>query len=800
MKITWNWLSEFVDLTLPVDVLAERLTMSGFEVESIEPRGRELADVVCAEIVRVRPHAQAEQLTICDIRAGGDAGAAVVCGAPNVHAGDRVAYALPGSRLPDGRAVEVAEIRGVASAGMLCSEAELGLGSDAAGLLILPGDSALGERVSTILGLEDTVLDIAVTPNRGDCLSILGMAREIAALTGQRMLRQRLSVRESDEATADLIAIRIAAPDLCGRYVGRVVSNVTIAPSPLWMQYRLQAVGLRPINHVVDVTNYVLIERGQPLHAFDYDRLPRAEIVVRRAGADASFTTLDGQTRTLHADDLLITTGDVPVAIAGIMGGADTEVTANTRRVLLESAWFAPASIRRTAKRLGLRTEASFRFERSTDIEGVALAADRAAASIAALSGGRVAKGRVDVYPSARPSAPISLRLKRVEDLLGMPVARGDVVSRLKALGLSVSPATRGTLTAVPPSYRSDLSREIDVIEEIVRLGGYENVPTTVPESSAAGTGEGREQRRQRDLKRVLCAQGLNEVVPMSFCSSRLNGLFPGLGGRHHAVPVLNPVTQEEPELRLSLCGGLARIIRDNLDQGASQVGIFSVGKVFWRADGEFLEGRRIAGGLSNAVPSTGLDSGKTITEFADVKGVVETVLDFLAVREARWFSAADLPAFHPGQSARVEVGGTLAGIAGRLHPSMQDELKIDQPCWIFELDLERLLEYSPTRVVYQELPRFPAVVRDLAVVTEDGFASDQVVHFVREWGKASHLIEDIHVFDQYVGPPIAAGKKSLAYSIAYRAPDRTLTDAEVNEVHAQLIAAIKSALPVEPR
>jgi phenylalanyl-tRNA synthetase beta chain len=488
------------------------------------------------------------------------------------------------------------------------------------------------------------------------------------------------------------------------------------------------------------------------------------------------------------------------VAIAGIMGGADTEVTENTRRILLESAWFAPAGIRRTARRHGLRTEASFRFERTTDIEGVAVAADRAAALIADLSGGRIAKGQVDVYPSAHPSAPISVRLKRVEELLGMPVSRGDVLSRLKALGLGVSPATRGTLTVVPPSYRSDLSREIDVIEEIVRLGGYENVPTTVPESAAAGMGEGREQRRQRDLKRVLCAQGLNEVVAMSFCSPRANALFPGLGEPRTPVPVLNPVTQEEPELRLSLCSGLARVLRDNLDQGAPHVALFSIGKVFWRHDGAFEEGRRLAGALSHALPAAGLDSRAAITEFADAKGIVETVLDFLAVREARWVPAVDLPAFHPGQSARVEVGGALAGIVGRLHPSVQEELKIDAACWLFELDLARLLEYCPTRVVYEELPRFPAVVRDLAVVTEDGFASDQVVHFVREWGKASQLIEDVRVFDQYVGPPIAAGKKSLAYSISYRAPDRTLTDAEVNEVHAQLIAAVTRALHVEPR
>jgi phenylalanyl-tRNA synthetase beta chain len=799
MKVTWNWLSEFVDMEMPLAPLAERLTMSGFEVESVEERGRDLRDVVCAEIAQVRPHPQAERLTVCDLRTAGDGIVTVVCGATNLRAGHRVAYVPPGSTLPGNRTIAAAEVRGVASAGMLCSEAELGLGPDAAGVLILPGDADVGRRVAAIVGLEDVVLDIAVTPNRGDCLSVAGIAREIAALTGQRLRRQRVMVRESGAAAGDLIAIRIADSDLCGRYVGRVISGVDIGPSPSWMQYRLQAVGMRPINNVVDVTNYVMIERGQPLHAFDYDRLPRPDISVRRAGATSTFTTLDGQTRALHPDDLMIASGEQAVAIAGVMGGADTEVTSSTRRVLLESAWFSPTSIRRTAKRLGLRSEASYRFERTTDIEGAPLAADRAAALIAKLTGGTVAAGRVDVYPSARRPAPIALRLKRVEDLLGMTVARGDVVARLKALGVAVSPTARGTLSALPPSSRPDLSREIDLIEEIVRLGGYENVPTTVPESRYTGTGEGRVQRRHRELKRFLCAQGLNEVVFLSFMSSRLNQLFAGFRDRRAPVTVLNPVTQDDPEMRLSLCSGLVRIVRDNLNQGASDVALFCIGKVFWR-DHAYGEGVRLAGALSGTLPSDRLGRRTATTEFVDVKGVVESVLDFLQVSDVRWTPAVDHPAFHPGKTAWVEVAGHTVGIVGLLHPSVQEELQVDGPCWLFELDLEHLLQYCPSRVVYKDLARFPAVVRDLAVVTEERFAADRVVRFVWEWSPTSHLIEDVTLFDQYSGPPIPTGKKSLAYSIAYRAADRTLTDTEVNEMHAQLISALTKALHVEPR
>jgi len=799
MKVTWNWLAEFVDMELPLAPLAERLVMAGLEIESVEERGRELSDVRCAEIVQVRPHPHADQLSVCEVRTRDDALATVVCGAPNVHAGARVAFAPAGATVPGGRRIVATEVRGVASAGMLCSEAELDLGPDAAGVLILPGDAALGERVGAALGVEDTVLDIAVTPNRGDCLSVLGIAREIAALTGQRVRRPRIGVRETGEAAAGLLTIRIADSDLCARYVGRVVSHLKIVPSPWWMQCRLRAVGVRPINNIVDVTNYVMIERGQPLHAFDYDRLPQKEIVVRRAGDDATFTTLDAQARALQPDDLVIASGDTPVAIAGVMGGADTEVTASTQRILLESAWFAPSAVRRTAKRLGLRTEASYRFERATDIDGVPIAADRAAALIARLGGGVVAAGRIDAYPSVRRPAPIALRLKRVDALLGMSIGRAEITSRLKALGLSVAPATRGTLTVVPPSHRSDLSREIDVIEEIVRLGGYENVPTTVPQCALVGHGEELHQRRQRQLRRWLAAQGLNETLLLGFCSPRHNALFPGLGEPHRPVPILNPVTQDDSEMRQSLCPGLINVVRGNLAQGAAHVAVFSIGKVFWLGDG-FREGRRLAGAICPALPDMGVGVRGSVAEFVDIKGVVEMLLDFLAIREVRWTAAADLPAFHPGKTARLIGADTVLGTVGALHPAVEEELKLNGPCWLFELDLDRLLQYCPLRAVYQDLPRFPAVVRDLAVVAEESFASDQVVRFVHTWGAGLHVIEDVSLFDQYVGPPIPAGKKSLAYTIAYRAPDRTLTDAEVNDMHAQLIAALKDALHIEPR
>ncbi len=564
------------------------------------------------------------------------------------------------------------------------------------------------------------------------------------------------------------------------------------------MQARLRAAGMRPVNNVVDVTNYVMLERGQPLHAFDYDRLDAKTIAVRRATSERTFVTLDGQTRTLEADDLLITTGRTPVALAGVMGGGESEVTADTRRILLESAWFAPAGIRRTARRLALRTEASYRFERTTDIEGVALAADRAAALIVTHAGGTVSRGRVDVYPTVRPPAPISLRLKRIEEVLGVAVPRTDVVQRLKGLGASVAPATAGALNVTPPSYRSDLTREIDLIEEIVRVGGYENVPATVPECVLSGGHVAPPRRRAAELTRFLAGLGLWEAVPWSFCSPRLNAVFPGFAAAGAPVAVVNPVTQDDCELRMSLGSGLLRAVRENLAHGARDVALFAVGKVFWR-DADFAEGLRVAAAVCRNFPARELDRD-AVAAFDDIKGVVESVLEFLGVAGARWTAATDVLAFHPGKTARVWLGDQLVGVVGALHPAVEEEFGIDQPCWLFELDLDRVLHYEARRIAFKELPRFPVVVRDVAVVVDAAFASDELVQFVRTWRRGADVIERVELFDQYVGPPIADGRKSLAYSIAYRAADRTLTDAEVNDVHGELLAALRDALPVEMR
>jgi phenylalanyl-tRNA synthetase beta chain len=796
MKVSLSWLREFVPIELDTAALCERLTLGGLAVDGVEELGADIGSVVVGEIISTAPHPHAERLTLCEVRTGPGPTASVVCGATNMKAGDRVAYAPPGSVLPGERRIDAAVIRGVASAGMLCSAAELALSDDAAGIVILGPDAPLGERVGAYLGVEDTVLDIDVTPNRGDCLSVLGIAREIAALTGTRLLRTRSALRERGAAASDAVAVRIEDPAGCARYTARLLRGVKVGPSPAWVEQRLRAVGMRPVNNVVDVTNLVMIERGQPLHAFDFERLARPEIVVRRAGDTKTIRTLDNVDRQLAADDLLITTGREAVAIAGIMGGADSEISEGSTTVLLESAYFDPASVRRTARRLDLRSEASYRFERGVDIEGVPSAAERAAALLAQLAGAEVAAGVVEAYPSPPVPAPIHVRPKRVEEILGVAVSRSDMTATLKALGLTVSAAPGGALSVTPPSYRNDVKREIDVVEEVARVLGYEDIPATLPAVQVEGGVLPERLRLERELKRVLCAYGFAEAVTLSFAAARSNQLLPGLNVPGESVGLANPINRDEPELRRSLLGGLLATWRTNRNQGVKGMAAFTVGRVFWQTDAPH-EGWRLAGLLAGDLPRHGLGAPRS-AEFADAKGAVEGLLDCLRIADRVQWERWEGPPFHPGKSARLRCGDDVVGVVGALHPEVEFAFDLADACWLFELDTEKLLPYCPAQLLYSALPRFPAVGRDVAVVVDEDFASDRVVHFVRQW--RPEVVEDVALFDAYVGAPIASGRKSLAYTISYRAADRTLTDEEVNALHAELVVALVRELGVELR
>ncbi len=647
--------------------------------------------------------------------------------------------------------------------------------------------------------LEDWLFEVGVTPNRGDCLGIAGIAREVAALAKGKLKAPRTSAAKK-KAVDKRVALSIEDPRLCPRYSARIVDEVKIAPSPPWLRGRLESCGIRAINNVVDITNYVMLETGQPLHAFDLDKLEAKKIVVKTAGAIGKFTTLDGVERELSAEDLLICDGDNPVALAGVMGGMNSEVSESTRSLLLESANFAPMSIRRTAKRLGLHSEASHRFERGVDPLGTVDALNRAAYWLEQIAGAKVSPAVIDRFPG-KPKVPaIALREERVEKLLGLRLNQKQITFVLGSLGMKVEARRNGSLKVIPPTRRPDLAREADLIEELARLHGYDRIPTTLPalrpplEASSFRVGW------ERRLRCVLAGSGLSEVINLPFTEETLNRSFTGLWeGAVSAVTLLNPLVKEAGSMRLSLLPGLLENLRFNLAHKAESFWAYHLGKVFRRAaTGQIEERQCISGLLYGPRPRCGLRLGeRPPVDFLQCKGVVEEILDLFRLRDAVAWCGAAMEVLHPGQSAILSYESGKLGYMGRLHPDWCDRLAVPA-VFLFELDFEKCLDYAPRRTMTQALPRFPAVERDVAIVVDRDFAAQQVITWFRHLGES--LIERVEVFDQYLGAPIPEGKKSLAYKVSYRAGDRTLTDSEINELHQRLVTRLEKTFGAELR
>jgi phenylalanyl-tRNA synthetase beta chain len=797
LKVSLRWLREFVAVDLDDHALAERLTMAGLEVESIERRGA-YERMIAGRIVGLEPHPRSEKLAVCTVDTGGNGTLSAVSGAPNLEAGVRVAVALPGATLADGSVVEAVEIRGVPSTAVLLSEREIGISQDHGGVLTLADGAEPGTPLSTLLGTADTVLEVAITPNRGDCLSILGIAREVAALTGSRLKVPAPRLSEKPPPASERIRVEIRDPDLCTRYVARVIHGIKIGPSPLWMRSRLESLGIRALNNVVDVTNYVMLERGQPLHAFDLARLRGGAIIVRRAGAKGVLKTLDEVDRALEPDDLVIADREAPVALAGVMGGAESAVTADTSDVLLEAAHFAPAAVRRTSRRLGLRSEASLRFERNVDVEGVPQAADRAAELFAKLCRGQVAEGRVDAFPNPPSPVEVVVRTDRANRVLGTSLAVAEIGQILRRVSAGVKAAGRGGYLCRAPSYRSDLTREADFIEEIARLAGYDRVPSTPPHAALSIGTESFAHRLASRIREVLAGEGLAEMICHRFVATRWNERVRGLApSGSRPITLLNPMTTDAPEMRFSLLPNLMAAAAYNGRQGENWVRAFEVGSVFWRDD-EIRERLAIAGLLLGPIPQRGLLREDRAESFFDAKGVVEALLSELRIGPVEW-RAREVPAFlHPGKAAVLVHGGDPLGYVGGLHPEIAKAAELAAETWVFELDFKKLESYASRRITFQPLPTYPTVVRDLAIVADETFEAKAVLDTI---ARCSDLpVESVKLFDLYRGNPLPAGKKSLAYSIAYRASDRTLTDEEVNRLHQRLIERVTHELGVELR
>src|SRR5262245_36893097 len=771
--------------------------MAGIETSLVAEGAAELSGLVVAEVLAVTPHPTADTLRICEVSTGGER-YRVVCGAPNVRAGARAAFAPPDATLPGGRRVTVATIRGTASEGMLCSEAELGLGEDASGILLLGPDAPVGADLVSHLGLDDAILEVDVTPNRPDCLAIVGVAREVAALTGGRLRPPDSTVREDPAVTTAGWRITIEDPDLCPRYAARLITDVAVGPSPAWLAQRLRAAGLRPINNVVDVTNYVLCEMGHPLHALGAELLAERHVVVRRARPGETVATLDGQSRTLDDTMLVIADAKRAVAVAGVMGGANSEVRPSTRTVLLESAYFAPGSIRRTAKALGLSTEASYRFERGADIEGLRNALDRAARLIAELGGGRVAAGVLDAYPSPRRPLAVPLRLARIERVVGVCPPRAVVAEILRGLGFPAS-ERNGDFDVVVPAFRRDVAIEDDLVEEIARVWGYEKIPSTLPSGALALTRRPRHLVAQDTVRRALTSAGCQETVSLSLTDPaylRHIGLEPD---DPRVVRLQNPLAADRSVMRPTLLFGLLEALATNVHRQAPDVHLFEIGRVFEGQGAGVLprEDTRVGIVLTGLrAPRTWYASRARVDLF-DAKGAVEGIVEALGRGDVTVEPAS--PAYlEDGRAATIVVQGTPVGVAGELHPDVQKAFDLPTPVFVAEVSLGGI-ESLPHRVAqYRPLARYPGVQRDLAVVVSVDVAAAEVERAIE--AIRPPWLKRVTLFDVYEGAQVGQGRKSLAYGLLYQADDRTLTDVEVNRAHAELVERLRAELGAEVR
>jgi phenylalanyl-tRNA synthetase beta chain len=813
MKVTLNWLKQYVDFDWSPDQLSERLTMLGVEVEGVHKIGGGFEGVVVAQVITRDKHPNADKLSLCRVN-DGKGERQIVCGAQNFKAGDKVPLILPGATLPakpgeQPFTIKVGKIRGVESQGMMCSPQELGLPDKIDGLLILPEDAKVGQPFGEYLdaGETDYVYDLEVTPNRPDLNSVIGIAREISALTGHPLRVPSAALSEAGQPVAELVSVRLDDAELCPRYTARVIKGVKIGPSPAWMRNTLEKVGIRSISNVVDVTNYVMLEFGQPLHAFDYHLLAKGSqgiptIVVRRAAEGEKFVTLDGQERTLTNQNLLIADEQKAIALAGVMGGQNTEINDQTVDVLIESAYFKPQNIRFTSKKLGLRTESSYRYERGGDIGICEAASRRAAELILQTAGGTLANGIVDACPAPIQPKQITLRHQKVADLLGVelhPARIEEYLSQLelKAVGRKPQPvgaessATPEPVTFRIPTFRVDLKREIDLIEEVARLYGVDKIPATPPRGAIGTNAYDAVHDQLAEARRILVGLGLFEAQGQTLISDTSARLATAAV----PVPLANPLSSDMNVLRPSLLPGLLDSLRNNLRHKNSDVALFEAGRVFLPGNGgQVQEERRVAivlTGLRNPLFWSGAERDAKYDIF-DLKGLLEEFLEQFGLRGLSYNRRENSTSLFL-ESAGIQLGKLAIGELGQLLPALAKEYDLRDAVLLAELNLDQLLARRNAGKSYKTVAAFPAIRRDVALVLAETVSHDQVLQVVRQAKPAN--LESVELFDIFRGKNVAAGQKSVAYAFTYRSGEKTLTDNEVNAAHEKLVKDLTSKL-----
>jgi phenylalanyl-tRNA synthetase beta chain len=798
MKVSLSWLKDYIPVDLSPSVIAEELTMAGLEVDAVEERYDYLSHIVVARVEAVEKHPNADKLSVCKVDAGGDETIQIVCGAPNVRQGMLVPCALPGAVLPGDLKIKQGKLRGEISQGMLCSAAELRLNTDAAGIMDLDGDFAAGTPLEQALKISDTVFEIDLTPNRPDCLSYIGVAREVGAFTAPKQSVRLPDYtlpddRIGDVSIHDLAKVQIDDPDLCPRYSAGLVVDVKIKPSPFWLQERLESIGLTPINNVVDITNFVMMETGQPLHAFDFDEVADGKIIVRRAGTDTQFTTLDSKEHHLESDMLMICDGKRPVALAGVMGGENSEISDTTTRVLVESAYFSPVSVRKTAKITGIATDASHRFERGVDPEGTMNALNRAISLMAELCDASIAKDMIDEHPNKAEPRQIDLDAKALNVRLGTNFDADSIQKILESVEFKVENIAPARLRVQVPSFRVDVTRPEDLSEEVARLWGYNNIQTTYPLVPAKGRRRDPKIVLRERIRQLMTGFSFFEAINYNFIHEnscdRLN-LSEG-DDRRCVETILNPISDQMSVLRTSMVPGLLDTMKKNISQQTISLRLFELGNVFYATQKGSLprEEETLSGLITGNRSNQSWYSKKTEVDFFDLKGVVEGFFDGLMIKDLVFEKIEDssCPFYQRGYGALVKSRDTLIGSLGRIDATVLKNYGLKQDAFVFDFSFKAIQNLLPELTITELLPKFPSISRDITIIVDRSVSVGGILQEIQVNFKNESLIETVFLFDAFEGPPLADDKRSLSFRVVYRSGSKTLKEKNIKKLHANI-------------
>ncbi|MCF6248237.1 MAG: phenylalanine--tRNA ligase subunit beta [Desulfobacula sp.] len=798
MKVSLSWLKNYICVDMAAAEISDELTMAGLEVDAVEQRYDYLDQIVVAKVVEVKQHPNADKLSVCKVDVGKEDLLQIVCGAPNVRQGMSVPCALVGAVLPGDMKIKKGKLRGEVSRGMLCSGSELRLASDASGIMDLKGGFVAGTPLKEAMNLTDTVFEIDLTPNRPDCLSLIGVAREIGAFTDpkQNVVLPDFSLPEDkigNESIHEYAKVEILDPDLCPRYSAGLLFDVIVKPSPFWLQEKLESVGLTPINNVVDITNFVMLETGQPLHAFDFDEVARGKIIVRRAGGDTCFKTLDSKDHKLSSDMLMICDGDRPVALAGVMGGENSEISDTTTRVLVESAYFNPVSVRKTAKKTGIATDASHRFERGIDPEGTVNALNRAMSLMAVACDATIAKEIIDEYPKKHTSVNIDLDTNALNTRLGTDLKAGEIKEILEAVEFGAEQTDENLLKITVPSFRVDVARPEDLSEEVARLWGYNNIQTSYPQVPAKGRSLNPTIVLRKKIRQIMTGFSFFEAINYNFVNEKscdwLN--LSKTDKKRDVETILNPISDQMSVLRSSLLPGLLETMKKNISQQEDTLNFFEIGKIFYATQkGELpVEQEKVAGLITGNRCDQSWYSKKVGVDFFDLKGAVQGIFSTLMITDVQFEKTShdDYPYLKKGESAVVKSGLSIIGTLGKIDGKVLKNYGLKQDAFVFEFDVKTIEGLLPHAVTAVSLPRFPSISRDITIIVDSSVTAGQITDQVELIAQKEKLIESVFLFDVFEGNPVAEGKKSMSFRVVYRADNKTLKEKNIKKLHTRI-------------